>query len=390
MMKIGLTPRFKPQYSLKEFLAALSPKKDAMEQYERMFSMKFGCKYGIMFPHGRSGLFSLFKVWNLDDTEIICPAYTCIVVQHAIIKSGNMPVFVDCEKNSFNMSYDGIEQAITERTSCIVVTHLFGYPMDVRRIDSIVKNAEKKFGNKIYVVQDAAHSYGAKWDNELVTGYGDAAIFGSNISKLINSVFGGIVITNDAKTHQDLRDFRENKFKSVGLLRKLKILLYFFAVNVAFSETVYGMVNWLERKGHLDSFVKYYDEGVIDFPRDWDEMPTSVEASIGLVQLAKYDAIIQERRKNSLSIQEFLKNDNRFTFPVDDHLGCTYSHLVALVDDRDEIVEEYRSKGIQLGILIEYVVPNMKAYLPYKNSEFPVSEYYHTRTINFPIYRSIL
>jgi perosamine synthetase len=389
-MKIRLTPRFKPQYSLKEFLAALLPKKDAIEQYERMFSMKFGCKYGIMFPHGRSGLFSLFKVWNLYDTEIICPAYTCVVVQHAIIKSGNIPVFVDCEKNSFNMSYDGIEQAITERTRCIVVTHLFGYPMDVRRIDFIVKNAEKKFANKIYVVQDAAHSYGAKWDNELVTGYGDAAIFGSNISKLINSVFGGMVITNEAMTHQDLRNFRENKFKSVGLRRKLKILMYFFAVNVAFIETVYGMVNWLERKGLLESFVKYYDEGVIDLPRDWDEMPTSVEASIGLVQLAKYDAIIQERRKNSLRIQELLKNDNRFTFPIDDHLGCTYSHLVALVDDRDELVEEYRSRGIQLGILIEYVVPNMKAYLPYKNTEFPVSEYYHTRTINFPIYRSIL
>jgi dTDP-4-amino-4,6-dideoxygalactose transaminase len=262
--------------------------------------------------------------------------------------------------------------------------------MDVRRIDFIVKNAEKKFANKIYVVQDAAHSYGAKWDNELVTGYGDAAIFGSNISKLINSVFGGMVITNEAMTHQDLRNFRENKFKSVGLRRKLKILMYFFAVNVAFIETVYGMVNWLERKGLLESFVKYYDEGVIDLPRDWDEMPTSVEASIGLVQLAKYDAIIQERRKNSLRIQELLKNDNRFTFPIDDHLGCTYSHLVALVDDRDELVEEYRSRGIQLGILIEYVVPNMKAYLPYKNTEFPVSEYYHTRTINFPIYRSIL
>ena len=389
-MRGGLIPRFKPQYSFKEFLRALFPKKNAIENYERMFSKKFGCKHGLMFPHGRSGLFSLLKIWDLENTEIICPAYTCVVVQHAIVRSGNIPVFVDCEENSFNMSYDRIESAITVNTRGIVITHLFGYPMDVRRINSIVRKAEEKFGNKIYLVQDAAHSYGAKWDGELVTSFGDAAIFGSNVSKLINSVFGGMVTTNDSTIYDTLSKYRKEHFKSVGLLRRLRILMYFFAVNVAFNEIIYCLVNWLERKGFLDAFVKYYDEGLIDFPADWDQMPTSLEASIGIVQLAKYDEIIEQRRKNSLSLITALKKDPRFTFLIKDHPGCTYSHLVALVDDRESVVEEYRNKGIQLGILIEYVVPNMKAYLPYKNGEFPVAEHYHTRTINFPIYKSIL
>jgi len=115
-----------------------------------------------MFSFGRTALYALLKAWGLEKDEVICPAYTCVVVQHAIVISGNTPVFVDCEEGSFNMSYDGITDAITDKTRAIVVTHLFGYPMDVHKIQSIVSDAEEKYGNKIYVIQDAAHSYGAK------------------------------------------------------------------------------------------------------------------------------------------------------------------------------------------------------------------------------------
>lgn len=383
----SLIPRFKPQFSFKELIAAFFPRKNAIQAYEEAFATKFGCQHGLMFPHGRSGLYSLFKVWELEGAEIICPAYTCVVVQHAIVKSGNVPVFVDCAEGSFNMSYEGIEQAITKKTRCVVVTHLFGYPMNVNRINEIVDKAQERYGQKIYVVQDAAHSYGAKWEGELVTSFGDAAIFGSNISKLMNSIFGGMVITNDVNCHNALQKFREAHFKPSGWLRRMKMRCYLTAVFVAFNEWVYALVNWLERKGVLDRFIKYYDEGVIDFPADWDQMPTSVEASVGLIQLSKYDGIIAARRSNSRQIIAALRDDDRFTFMEQDHEGCTYSHLVALVEDREAMVEEYRKKGIQLGILIEYVVPNMKAYLSYKTGEFPVAEHFHTRSINFPIFK---
>lgn len=383
-----LIPRFKPQYSLNEFRAIVFPKRDAINQYEKAFASKFGCTYGLMFAHGRTGLFCLFKAWGLEKTEIICPAYTCVVVQHAIVKSGNIPVFIDCAEGSFNMNYNDIEQSINYKTRAIVVTHLFGYPMDVYKIKSIVERAQEKYGHKIYIIQDAAHSYGARWQGELVTQFGDAAIFGCNISKLMNSIFGGVVITNDEDTFKKLKALRKDISKLNTFSRKLKMAIYFLAVCVAFNEYIYGLVNWLERMGFLDRFVKYYDEGVIGFPLDWNHMPTNLEASVGLVQLGKYDQIIEQRRSNSLAIIDKLKDDKRFVFIEKDHMGCTYSHLVALVEDRDAIVEEYRKKGIQLGILIEYVVPNMKAYLPYKNGRFPISEYYHTRSINFPIFRA--
>ena len=102
------------------------------------------------------------------------------------------------------MSYEGIENAISDKSRAIVITHLFGYPMDVQRMNQLVRNAEQKFVNKIYIIPDAAHSFGARYNEELVTKFGDAAFFGLNASKIITSRFGGMVTTNDRQTYQKL------------------------------------------------------------------------------------------------------------------------------------------------------------------------------------------
>ncbi len=378
-----MIPRLKPYYNYKELLAALTPSTGNIERFESEFAKKFGCAHGVMFSYGRSGIYALLKIWGLQNDEVICPAYTCVVVQHAIVKSGNIPVFIDCAEGSFNMDYDEMEKTITTKTRCIVVTHLFGYPMDVYRVEQIVRDAEKKFGNKIYVIQDAAHSFGAKWKDELVTKFGDAAVFGLNISKIINSVFGGMVITNHEDYYKRLIEFRKSNFKKSGILKSRKRLAYLVSVMIAFNSTIYAIVNWMERKRLLDRFVKYYDEGAIDMPADWDQMPCELEARVGLVQLKKYDEIIRLRQQNARHhIEQFRNNPNVIFLPYDEN--CTYSHCVALVTDRQKWVDEYLKKGVQLGILIEYSVPEMEAYRKYKRKEYPVARHYSEHTINFP------
>ena len=252
-----MIPRLKPYYNKRELLAAFTPSKGKISKYENSFAETFGCKYGTMFSYGRTALYALFKAWKLNDHEIICPAYTCVVVQHSIVLSGNVPVFVDCEKGSYNMSYEGLKDAITERTRAVIVTHLFGYPMDVNLVQSIIKEAELKYGNKIYVVQDAAHSFGCKWEGEMVTQFGDAAIFGLNVSKIINSVFGGIAITNSENTHKGLREFRSSQIKPCGFGKTIKRLSYLIAIYIAFNPMVYRITIWLERLGFLDKFILY-------------------------------------------------------------------------------------------------------------------------------------
>jgi perosamine synthetase len=95
-MKLKLISRLKPSLSFKEFFAAINFfSRGNIPRFENQFAEKFNNEYGVMFQHGRSGLYALFKIWELDNDEIICPAYTCVVVAHAIVLSGNIPVFVD-------------------------------------------------------------------------------------------------------------------------------------------------------------------------------------------------------------------------------------------------------------------------------------------------------
>ena len=380
-----LIPRLKPYFDHKEVIAALTPTSGIIERFEQSFAQKFECSYGVMFPYGRSGLYSLLKIWDLKDAEVIIPAYSCVVVPHAVVLSGNVPVFVDCGKGSFNMDIEGMRHAITRKTRVVIPTHLFGYPMDVNAVDAIVRDAEKKYGHKIYVVQDCAHSFGSKWDGELVTKYGDAALFGLNISKTVSSIFGGMVITNNNQIAEELRSFREKNFKRRGFVKTFKRFLYLLSTYFTFNSYIYYWVNKLERYGLIDRFVKYYDESEIEFPSDWDEMPIETEARVGLANLEKYDEIIKRRIESAQEYFEYFKNNSEIRL-LPYNKGVTFSHFVALVENRDQCLQEYLRKGIQLGWLIEYNIPEMKAYGAHRPEEFPTAARYARTTINLPVW----
>jgi dTDP-4-amino-4,6-dideoxygalactose transaminase len=384
-----LIPRLKPYFSFCEIISALSFfKKGSIEKFEKKFSSLFENKYGVFFSYGRSGLYSIFKALNIKGKEVILPAYTCIVVPHAVVKSGNVPVFIDCAKNSFNMDISQIEKNITKNTAAIIITHIFGYPADIFEIKKIVERAEKKYETKIIIIEDMAHSFGAKYKGKLVSSIGDFSIFGLNISKYISTVFGGMVITNDEKYYKILKKFRNDKFKKNGFLRQFKKFLYFLSTYITFNPYFYGFVNFLENSGFLDKFVKYYDEGKIEMPPDFNYLPGEMEARIGLCQIKKYEKIKKERIKNAFSIMKKYGNFENITFFK--HIpGATYSHLTALTNNREKILKKFRKKGIQLGIIIEYSIPYMKDYQKYKKGEYPVSLDYSKRTINFPNYPGI-
>ena len=383
-----LIPRLKPCFDYKELLAALTPTSGNIEKFENAFAHRFECSYGIMFPHGRSGLYALFKIWGLKDAEVVVPAYTCVVVAHAVVLSGNAPVFVDCAKGLFNMDLDGIRKAITPKTRVVIPTHLFGYPMDVNAVEVIVKEAERKYGRKIFTVQDCAHSFGAKWDGALITKYGDAALFGLNISKTISSIFGGMIITNSKQVADELRSFRNGNFKRRGIEKTIKRLLYLLSTYATFNPYVYYWVNKLERHGLLDHFVKYYDESEIKFPSDWDEMPAEIEARVGLANLEKYGEIIRGRRDNAEKYFSALRETIEIELPPNDE-GATFSHFVVLVENRERWLVEYLKEGVQLGWLIEYNIPEMKAYGEHRPEEFPVAAQYARATVNLPIWGDV-
>jgi dTDP-4-amino-4,6-dideoxygalactose transaminase len=387
-----MIPRFKPTLGFSELLAALRPpRKDDVERFEQSFAKLMGQKYALAFPYGRTGLMLLLEALELKDKEIICPAYTCVVVPHAIVFSGNVPVFVDCKEGEFNMDLDLAERAITKKTGAVVATSLFGYPVDMDRLHEICERHPH-----VYVIQDCAHSFAAEWNGRQVQEEGIAAFFGFNISKTLTSVFGGMVTTDNEEIHKKLKTIREKKLEKANWQKGFRRLLYLVGVYFTFWGPLYGLVNRLERSSLLNYFVQYYDESKIDMPEDYTLEMSRLEARVGLENVKSYHQIIDRRRAaahhyfasltdKSDSWQHRVPQENTFILPpkID---GSTYSHFVIQVSDRAKLLKSCIQTGIQLGWLIEYNIPEMKSYGARPPEEFPIAARYARRAINLPVW----
>lgn len=376
-----MIPRLKPYLNWHELVAAFSrPRHDDVEQFEQAFAAKMGQKYALAFPYGRTGLMLLLEALGLKNKEIICPAYTCVVVPHAIVYSGNTPVFVDSQEEDFNINLDLVPDVITEHTKAIIATSIFGYPVNLDKLDIIRQQYPH-----IHIIQDCAHSFAAEWKGRPVQKEGIAAIFGLNISKLITSIFGGMVTTDDVQLFERLRILRSQRLKPASLAKSIRRLLYLLVVYPAFWGPIYGMVNRLERSGILNYFVKYYDEGAIDMPSDYLEGMTAIEARVGQAQLEKYEPLIEQRRKVAAFYHEQLKDLPTLHLPPLVG-GATYSHYVPQVQHRETMLQYALRKGIQLGWLIEYSIPEMQSYGANNLQAFPVAGNAARETINLPIW----
>jgi len=386
-----MIPHLKPYLGKEELVAALCRQKEAVNHFEKAFAETFEASYAVAFPYGRSGLWAFFKALGIEGAEAIMPAYTCSVVAHATVLSNNIPKFVDINLYDYNMDLDQVESVISEKTRAIISTHLFGYPLDLDRLSEIVDAAEARWGHKIWVIQDCAHSFGARWKGKLVCKKGDAALFGLNISKMITSIFGGMITTKSSELYEKLRVFRDKYFVQPGRLKQIRRFFYLASVYPAFNDRIYGITNFLKEKTPLlDRFtIAYHLDGEIRFPPDHLEQMVNIEARVGLVQLQKYDQIIRDRSQNVLYFDQHLRDLPCLELPPVVE-GATYSHYVMRVPDRQAVLKAFGRKGIELGELIQYSIPHMYAYKSYTGKQdFPNSYLCSQTTINLPIHAGL-
>ena len=87
-------------------------------------------------------LYAILKIIKAENCEVIVP-FLCSVVGNAIVLSGAIPKFVDANKHDFNMLFEEIENKITIKTIAIVVTHIFGYPSNVKKIEALIKKGTR-------------------------------------------------------------------------------------------------------------------------------------------------------------------------------------------------------------------------------------------------------
>lgn len=380
-----MIPRFRPSLGIQEFLKIFSFNIGAVKKFEKEFANKFNAVDAIAFPYGRSAQWAFFNAVGLKNSEIIMPAYTCSVVAHSISLSNNIPRFIDINLDDFNMNLDILKKTINKDTRAIIATHTFGYPQDIDALEKIVKDGEERFGNKIWLMQDCCHAFGAEHQGRMIGSSGDVAVYAFNISKIMHSIFGGMLTFQDQELADKVRDWRDSNYKKTSTFKSLRRRAYLFAIYIAFNKYIYGITCWIQNNTTLiDVFTKaYHLDDNIHFPPDYLESMSNIEAAVGSVQLKKYPEIIRYRKEMALNYSKNLDSRSDWKLPPIIQ-GATYSHYPVRVPNKEEVMKEYLQKGIQLGEVIEYNVPDLECY---KNigDECPNSREASKTTINFRV-----
>ena len=123
--------------------------------------------------------------------EVITTAFSHVSTVNAVIWNGIKPVFVDIEKKSYTIDPYLIEAAISEKTTGIIATHIFGYPCHVSHIESIARKHNLK------VIYDGAHAFGVKIGDQSILKYGDVSVVSFHATKIYHMVEGGAIISKD-------------------------------------------------------------------------------------------------------------------------------------------------------------------------------------------------
>lgn len=175
-----------------------------------------GIEHLLFVTNGTVALQMAIKALELKG-EIITTPFSFVATTSSIVWEGCTPVFVDIDKDSLCIDPAKIEQAITEKTSAILATHVYGNPCDVEALEKI---AEK---HKLKLIFDAAHSFGVKINGKSVFAYGDISTCSMHATKLYHSIEGGFIATKDADLSEKLTCMRNfgisdfNSFSELGI-----------------------------------------------------------------------------------------------------------------------------------------------------------------------------
>ena len=180
----------------------------AVKEIEEKIKAYIGVKYAVSFNSGRSVLYSILKNLNLPkDSEILLQAFTCTAAVNPILWQELKPVYVDCDKDTFNINTKDLEAKISPNSRVLMVQHTFGLPANM---DAILSLAERY---NLILIEDCAHALGAEFKGRKIGSFGRAAFFSFSRDKNISSVYGGILTTND----ESLARAAENDQESFGL-----------------------------------------------------------------------------------------------------------------------------------------------------------------------------
>jgi perosamine synthetase len=307
-----------------------------LQKFEQAFAEYCGVKYGAGVCNGTVALhLALAALGIKEGDEVIIPDFTMIASAFAVCYTGAKPVFVDADKETWNIDVNKIEERITDRTKAIMPVHIFGNMCNMDRIKNIAKK------HKLYIVEDAAEAHGSEYHENKSGSFSDIAAFSFYANKNITTGEGGMIITDNEELYRKVKYFR----------------------NLCFS--INAPRNYL----HDDIGFNY--------------RMSNLHAAIGLAQIEKADFYRNLRMKNNKLYRKYLAECEGVVFQKDeaDSLNCNWMNAVVILPDRygktrDEIITFLKENGVETRLFFQgmHKQKALKNYGCYCNDQYPVAD----------------
>jgi len=315
-----------------------------VEKLEKNFAKFCGVKYVVALNSGTAALHTVLHSLGIGPgDEVITTAFSFVATANSILMVGAKPVFVDIEPDTFNINPKLIEAKITKKTKAIIAVDLYGQPANYNEINKIAKK------HKLFVIEDAAQSIGARYYGKMSGNLADIACFSLYASKNIISGEGGMIATNNKNL-----DYKARLFRHHGQDEKQKYVYLELGYN-------YRM--------------------------------TDLQAAIAVEQLKRAYILTRKRQEIAKTYDKEFKRIKGLTVPlVAKNTSSAYHQYTLRVTrdfkmGRDDLKDYLEKKGIQATIY--YPTPLYKAkHLNFtgRPKDFPITEKAIREILSIPVH----
>ena len=291
--------------------------------FEHAFAAKMGVAHAVMVNSGSSAnlvavaaLFHIRKRPLQAGDEVIVPAISWATTYHPLQQYGLKLRFVDVDLHTLNMDVSHLERALTPRTRMVVAVSILGNPAP---LDVLRRFCDQ---HDLLLFEDNCESMGATLNGRLCGTFGDVNTFSTFFSHHLSTMEGGLIATNQIEIDHLARVIRNH-----GWTRDLP--------------------------AENDLFVRQDDE-MVELYRfimpGYNVRPLEMCGAVGLVQLDKFDAMIEQRRENARLFVRLFGEDRRFIIQREHGRSSWFCFTIVLHPDlpveRATVVEALRHAGI--------------------------------------------
>ncbi len=315
---------------------------EEVSSFEENFAKFCQAKYAVGTSSGTSALqLALTCLGVSKGDEVITTPFTFIATTESVLELGAKPVFVDIEKDTYNLDVNRVEKSITKKTKAIIPVHLYGHPVD---LDALIDIAKKY---KIAIIEDACQAHGALYKGRKVGSIGDVGCFSFYPGKNLGCYGdGGILVTNDEEIYKKALLFRDH-----GKSDK-------------YTHIIHGY----------------------NFRLD------AIQAAVLKVKLKYLDGWNNKRRKNAEIYNNRLSGLRTVIKPIEkDYAKHIYHLYVISIKERDKLKSFLKENDVDSGIHYPIPLHKQPVYAGMKlcDKSLPVSDKCSESVISLPMYAEL-